>query len=116
MASFAEVLAACWREQADAYARDAALVRADVLLRRVADELDGAWRAWREAELTLAEAAAESGYSTDRLRELVAEGRLPAAGAPWELRVRRADLPRRPGRPAAGAVEALAAQIKAGRR
>lgn len=104
-----------WREQAEAYARDGATAQAAVL-RRVADELEAVWREWREAELTLGEAAAESGYSKDRLRELVAEGRLPAVGAPGELRVRRADLPRRPGQPAAGVVEVLAEQIRAGRR
>jgi hypothetical protein len=108
-------LAARWRDQADAYARDGATGQAAVL-HRVADELDAAWRAWREAELTIAEAAAESGYSTDRLRELVAEGKLPAVGGRGELRVRRVDLPRKPARPAAGVVETLAAQVKAGRR
>jgi hypothetical protein len=108
-------LSARWRAQADDYARDGATAQAAVL-RRVADELDAGWRAWREAELTLTEAATESGYSTDRLRELVVEGRLPGAGTPGDLRLRRADLPRRPAPAAGGVVEALAAQVRAGRR
>ena len=108
-------LAARWREQAEGYARDGATGQAAVL-RRVADELEEGRRAWCEAELSLAEAAEESGYSTDRLRELVAEGRLPAAGASGALRVRRADLPRRPRRPSLGVVEDLAERVEAGRR
>jgi len=108
-------LAARWREQAEGYARDGATGQAAVL-RRVADELEQGCRAWCEAELSLAEAAAESGYSTDRLRELVAEGRLPSAGAAGALRVRRADLPRRPRRPSLGVVEDLAERVEAGRR
>lgn len=107
-------LSARWRQQADGYAQDAALVRGDALLLRVADELEIAWRAWREAELTLAAAAAESGYSRDRLRELIAEGRLPATGEGSDLRVRRCDLPKRPG-PVTDVVESMAAKIIAGR-
>ncbi len=51
-------LVARWREQADAYERDGATAHTAILC-RVADEVDAAWRAWREAALTLAEPAAE---------------------------------------------------------
>ena|SRR2546425_5133389 len=106
-----------WRAEADAYARDGVPGHA-ALLRRVADELAAAWHAWWTAELTVGEGAAESAYSADRLRELVREGKLPARrAADGELRVRRCDLPRRPGaRAPAGPVETLAAEVLRERR
>ncbi len=48
-----------------------------------------------EERLTLAEAAARSGYSQDHLARLIREGRLPNAGRPHAPRIRAADLPRR---------------------
>ncbi len=87
---------------------------------RIAEELDHDFRAWWLAELTVGEASIESGYSTERLRELVREGRLPdrrPPGRDGEIRIRRADLPRRPSaRAPTEAVEALAAQVLAGRK
>ena len=63
-----------------------------------ADELEAAVReAWDQA-LTLDQAANESGYSKRRLRELLAEGAVPNAGRKGSPRIRRAELPRRPGR------------------
>lgn len=87
---------------------------------RAAIDLEDAFRAWWTSELTVTEASAASGYSPDRLRELVREGRLPGVCASAEggsIRLRRSDLPRRPG-PAAPspAVTALAAQVLPGRR
>ena len=106
-----------WRAEADAYARDGVPGHA-ALLRRVADELATAWSAWWTAERTVGEGAAESAYSADRLRELVREGKLPARrAADGGLRLRRCDLPRRPGVSAPlPAVQALATQVLAGRR
>ena len=108
-----------WRGEADAYARDGVPGHA-ALLRRVADELEAAWRTWWTEGLSIAQAVIESGYSEDRLRELVREGKLPDArpvGSRGEMRIRRCDLPRRPSAaPAASAVEALATQVLAGRR
>ena len=88
--------------------------------RQVAAQLIEAFDRWWSRELTVAEASEESGYSADRLRELVREGRLPDQRPPdnrGEIRLRRSDLPRRP-RPAASsaAVAALAAQVLPGRR
>jgi len=87
---------------------------------QIASELERGFREWWLADLPVSEAAVESGYSPERLRELVREGRLPdqrAPGTGGEIRVRRADLPRRPG-PAASSevVENLAAQLMAGPR
>jgi len=64
---------------------------------RAADELAGALASAADEELTLAEAAAESGYSERRLRELLAAGELPQAGRKGRPRIRRGDLPRRAG-------------------
>ena len=87
---------------------------------RVADDLEAAFHAWWCAELSVVEAVAESGYSPDRLRELVREGRIPdvrPSAESGEIRLRRSDLPRRP-RPArpSPVVTALAAQVLPGRR
>ena len=87
---------------------------------QVAGELEQDFQEWWLAELTVSEASIESGYSTDRLRELVREGRLPdqrPPGSAGEIRIRRADLPRRPHPTAPSpALDALASQILAGRR
>jgi excisionase family DNA binding protein len=50
-----------------------------------------------DAELTLEEAASESGYSTDHLRRLVRLGKLHAYRHGRRLYFRRADLPKKPG-------------------
>ena len=52
------------------------------------------------ATLTLAEAALESGYSVDHLRHAVASGQIANAGRRGAPRIRRADLPKKPGAPA----------------
>ncbi len=49
-----------------------------------------------QAVLTLAEAAARSGYSTGHLGRLVRQGKIPNAGQPRSPRVRVVDLPARP--------------------
>lgn len=64
--------------------------------RTAAVELDEALREAADAELTLDEAASESGYSKRRLREMVAAGGLPNAGRKGAPRIRRGDLPRKP--------------------
>ena len=54
----------------------------------------------REAEarvLTLTEAAEASGYSSDHLRRLIADGRITNAGRRGAPRIRLADLPSKPG-------------------
>lgn len=88
-----------WREEAERYERDGALVPAASLLRRVAEEAEAAVRDWRHQELTVAEAAEESGYSPKTLRRMVREGKIPDSrpeGSQGEITVRRRDLPRKP--------------------
>jgi hypothetical protein len=57
--------------------------------------LEGALREAADATLTLEQAAAESGYSGEYLRKLIATGELSQAGRKGAPRVRRADLPRK---------------------
>ncbi|HEX9282365.1 MAG TPA: hypothetical protein VEK77_13080 [Gemmatimonadales bacterium] len=78
-------LVARWRAQAAAYEQDGQPGAA--LLRRVAEELERAQREHALAELTMAQAAAESGYSASQLRKRF----------PGRRTVRRLDLPRKGG-------------------
>ena len=82
----------------------------------VADELERDFEAWWASELTVSQAAGESGYSVERLRELVCEGTIAGrrVGASGEVRIPRSALPRRPQR-RKPVVEELADQIVAGR-
>jgi excisionase family DNA binding protein len=71
-------------------------------LESCAEDLEAALRGWTTEELTIAEAAEESGYSADHLRELVRTGHLPdqrPQGSKGRMRISRSDLPRRPSAP-----------------
>ena len=84
-----------WRERAhelEPYAPPAAKAFADA-----AAELEQALREADLEPLTLAEAAAECGYSRSHLRRLIRQGRLPHTIADGEIRVLRCNLPRKPG-------------------
>jgi hypothetical protein len=50
-----------------------------------------------EQLLTLVEAAEESGYSAEHLGRLVRDGGIPNSGRPKAPKIRRRDLPRKPG-------------------
>lgn len=66
-------------------------------LERAAEDLEIAFREWWLEDLTIADAAAEAGYSEERMRELVRDGRAEGEGTRGRpLRVRRCDLPRKP--------------------
>jgi hypothetical protein len=84
-----------WRSRADEL-RPYAPAAAEAFV-RAADELAAAMAEAADEPLTLAEASVESGYSERRLRELVAAGEIPQAGRKHAPRIRRGDLPRRPG-------------------
>jgi len=67
--------------------------------RRVGDELERDLREWEDERLTIQEAAAESGYSTEHLRRLVRDGKLDGERAPGgksRMRLRRGGLPTKP--------------------
>jgi hypothetical protein len=63
--------------------------------RHAADELEATLREWELTELTLEDAAAESGFSYSALQKQVASGKLVNVGTKHRPRVRRADLPRK---------------------
>lgn len=90
-------LAETWRAEARTLRERYGLEQLAQLCETHAEELARMVTEAADEELTLAEASAESGYSERRLRELVAEGRLPNAGRKYAPRLRRADLPRKPG-------------------
>lgn len=84
-----------WREHATGL-RGFAAEGAATAFESAANELEEALRSSEGEELTVPEAAQVSGYSERRLRELLAEGSLPNAGAKGRPRVRRGDLPWKP--------------------
>lgn len=91
--------AARWRREAETlrgYGADKLAEAAE----RHAQELEDAWEAYRREELTVDQAAAESGYSPTHIRDLVRRGKIPDLrdeGSQGRIRVRREHLPRKPG-------------------
>ncbi len=67
------------------------------VVERCARELAEALDTHDDEALTLAEAAAESGYSVSHLRRLIAQNKLRDTAQVGPPRVRRGDLPRKPG-------------------
>lgn len=91
-------LAEKWASKAEEFREWGADGPADAL-DSVAEELRSQVREWLHEPLSLDEAAAESGYSRDHLGRLVREGEIPNVGKDGRPRVRREDLPRKPGEP-----------------
>ncbi len=87
-------LATRWGTTADELERFGATAQA-AAVRACVEELRAALDARGDELLTLAEAAAASGYSKRRLRELAAEGSLPNHGRTGAPRFRRSELPRK---------------------
>jgi hypothetical protein len=85
-----------WRAKAAELERYAPTVAA--ALEDAAVELERALTTGADDLLTLGQAAAASGYSTDHLSRLLREGKLPNVGRAHAPRIRRADLPRKPSR------------------
>ena len=67
----------------------------------VADEIEERALAHELQELTLGDAAEESGYSYSAIQKMVASGELSNLGDKGNPRVRRGDLPRKPIAPPA---------------
>jgi len=78
-------LVARWRSEATLLRAHGAAEAAATKVRD-ADELEAALKMWELEELTITEAAKESGYSASRLRRLF----------PGRRRVPRSELPRKP--------------------
>lgn len=84
----------CWGAEAQAVAADYVVAR-----------IEEAWSEWHAEQLTVAQAAAESGYSEPHLRRLLAESRIENAGSEGRPRIRRGDLPRKHARNSAADVD-----------
>jgi len=91
-----ESLAQTWLEEAETLERYRD-ERGAELCRLHARELQEAMRNGLDEVYTLSKAAELSGYSEDHLRHLVADGTIPNAGRKGAPRIRRADLPVKPG-------------------
>ncbi len=92
-----EQLPAAWRARANDLRRFAAAESAAVAWEQAAADLEHTLRTAAAELLTIEAAATESGYSSDHLARLVRTGELPNAGRKHAPRIRRADLPRKPG-------------------
>lgn len=90
-------LPAAWRARADQLRRWAAAEGAACALEQAAAELEHTLWLAGDTPLTLDEAARESGYSKDHLERLIRDATIPNAGRRNAPRVRRCDLPRKPG-------------------
>jgi hypothetical protein len=96
-----ETLVQAWRSEADTLRRVGAGEAAATTERRAA-ELEEALREQNLEELAVREAAQESGYSEEHLRQLVRDGKLPDSRSPGSkgpITIRRCDLPRKPHSP-----------------
>jgi hypothetical protein len=85
-------LPAEWRAQAEGLRQFGADAQAKAV-DRCANHLEEAFRQTEAEQLTLQDAAEESGYSADHLGRLVREGKIPNAGRPSAPRISRRDLP-----------------------
>ncbi len=90
-------LAERWQDEASGYERDRAMVEGHLLLRRLVDEMREAWHEDQREPVTVAEASALSGFSRSHLYHCIEDGTLPNAGRRGTPRIRRRDLPRKPG-------------------
>lgn len=91
-----ERLAGEWEAEAELLRRRGAPHQA-AALESAADDLRERIREWKVEPLTVAEAADESEYCERHLRELLSGERVPNVGEDGSPRIRRADLPAKPG-------------------
>src|SRR5438034_11846503 len=89
-----------WRTRQSEWAHIGALVNGARVCEDVLQDFEAVTRAEDDAELSLSEAAAQSGYSSDHLRRLHRLGKLPAYRKGRNLFFRSGDLPRKPTAPA----------------
>lgn len=89
-------LADSWEEEAQSF-RQRGLEREARMAESFAKEFRARLREWETESLTVADASDESEYSERRLRELLSKGKVPNAGKAGAPRIRRRDLPAKPG-------------------
>jgi len=85
-----------WRRDAEILHRRGGDEQAAVLESCVAD-LEEEARTYSLEALTVGQAANESGYSYGALQKMVSEGTIPNVGKKGAPRIRRGDLPKKPG-------------------
>ena len=95
--SFTEFLAK-WRAERERLSRYGQRVDPVPLLDDILRDAAAALASDQDECVTLTQAAAASGYSADHLARLIRSGRLPNAGVKHAPRLRRGDLPHKPGR------------------
>jgi hypothetical protein len=110
-----QALASAWRDDAKtlrAYGDERGATTAE----SHAAQLERTLQEWEEEPLPIATAAAESGYSAYRLRELARQEKIRAHREGGEWRIVRRDLPIRPTQPEPDRIVVdLAARINAAR-
>src|SRR2546430_5932010 len=84
-----------WRTRQSEWALIGALVDGARVCEEVLQDFEAVTRAEDDAELSLSDAATESGYSSDHLRRLHRLGKLPAHRKARNLFFRSGDLPRK---------------------
>jgi len=87
-----------WRAERDRFSRYGVRVDPVPLLDDLLQDAAAALASDQDELLTLTQAAAASGYSADHLARLIRTGRLPNVGVKHAPRLRRGDLPHKPGR------------------
>ncbi len=85
-----------WRREAEVF-RSYGEDRLATACEKHAEELEAAAGARRIEAVTLEEAAEAGGYSYSHLQHLVAEGEIENVGESGAPRIRRCDVPRKPG-------------------
>jgi hypothetical protein len=85
-----------WTREVEALRRRGALVNGADFCAELLADVRAVFEADEGELLTLAVAAARSGYSVDHLGRLLREGVIPNAGRPHSPRIRVRDLPRKP--------------------
>lgn len=89
-------LPALWRARADALDQYASTAAATTC-RTLAEELELALRAEDNDTVTLAEAEKIGGFTADWLSRLIRQGKIENLGKRGAPRIRRSDIPYRPG-------------------
>lgn len=92
-----EEFTARWSSEAKAMAHLGALVNGAALLTDILADFQSVISGQSDEILTLAQASKESGYSPDHLRLLIRQAKIPNAGQRRKPRIRRRDIPRKPG-------------------
>jgi hypothetical protein len=86
-----------WEARRDELRRLKAQVSGAIICDEMLRDLESLFSADENDLLTIKDAAQLSGYSREHLGRLVQEGKIPNAGRPNAPRVRRCDLPIKPG-------------------